>query len=64
VGAAVTLPLGLTQGKEYAELIWPIDILVAVVWVAFAVNFFWTLLANRNVRSTSTSRSGSTSRPS
>jgi len=43
VAAAVTLPLGLTQAKEYAELIWPIDIAIAVVWVAFAVNFFWTL---------------------
>jgi len=47
VAAAVTLPLGLTQGKEYAELIWPIDVAIAVVWVAFAVNFFWTL-ARRN----------------
>jgi cytochrome c oxidase cbb3-type subunit I/II len=43
VSAAVTLPLGLTQSKEYAELIWPIDVAIAVVWVAFAVNFFWTL---------------------
>ena len=47
VSAALTLPFGLTQGKEYAELIWPIDIAVAVVWVIFAVNFFWTL-AKRN----------------
>ena len=45
--AAITLPLGLTSGKEYAELEWPIDILIAVIWVVFAVNFFWTL-ANRN----------------
>ena len=43
VAAAITLPLGLTQSKEYAELIWPIDIAIAVVWVAFAVNFFWTI---------------------
>ncbi len=43
VSAALTLPLGLTQGKEYAELIWPIDIAIAVVWVVFAINFFWTL---------------------
>jgi cytochrome c oxidase cbb3-type subunit I/II len=43
VAAAITLPLGLTQGKEYAELIWPIDAAIAVVWVAFGVNFFWTL---------------------
>ncbi len=41
--AAVTLPLGLTEGKEYAELIWPIDILIAVVWVAYAVLFFGTI---------------------
>ncbi len=47
VAAAVSLPLGLTQGKEYAELIWPIDVLVVGVWVVFAVNFFWTL-ARRN----------------
>jgi len=47
LGAAITLPLGLTQSKEYAELIWPLDILVAVVWVTFGINFFWTL-ARRN----------------
>ena len=47
VSAAVSLPLGYTQGKEYAELEWPIDIAITVVWVAFAVNFFWTL-AKRN----------------
>ncbi len=47
VAAAVSYPLGLTQGKEYAELIWPIDLMVVVVWVIFAVNFFWTL-AKRN----------------
>ncbi len=43
VAAAITLPLGLTQGKEYAELEWPIDIAIAVVWVLFAIEFFWTL---------------------
>ncbi len=43
VAAAVTLPLGFTQGKEYAELEWPIDIAIAVVWVVFAIQFFWTL---------------------
>jgi cytochrome c oxidase cbb3-type subunit I/II len=43
VAAALTLPFGITQGKEYAELEWPIDIAIALVWVAFAVNFFWTL---------------------
>ncbi len=43
VAAAITLPLGFTQGKEYAELIWPIDIAVAGIWLVFAANFFWTL---------------------
>src|SRR3982751_2406535 len=43
VGAAVTLPLGLTRGKEYAELEWPIALLIAVVWVAYAVVFFGTI---------------------
>jgi cytochrome c oxidase cbb3-type subunit 1 len=41
--AAITLPLGFTQGKEYAELEWPIDLLIAVVWVAFAIVFFVTV---------------------
>ncbi|MFK7159812.1 cytochrome-c oxidase, cbb3-type subunit I [Marinospirillum sp. MEB164] len=41
--AAITLPLGLTQGKEYAELIWPIDILIAVVWVSYAFVFLGTI---------------------
>jgi cytochrome c oxidase cbb3-type subunit 1 len=45
--AAISLPLGLTQGKEYAELIWPIDVLIAVVWVAYAVVFFGTLVIRR-----------------
>jgi len=45
--AAVTLPLGLTRGQEYAELIWPVNFLVAIIWVVFAINFFWTL-ARRN----------------
>ncbi len=45
--AAITLPLGLTQGKEYAELIWPIDILIAVVWVAYGVLFFGTIVKRR-----------------
>jgi cytochrome c oxidase cbb3-type subunit I/II len=43
VAAAITLPLGFTQGKEYAELEWPIDLAIAIVWIVFAVNFFWTL---------------------
>jgi cytochrome c oxidase cbb3-type subunit 1 len=41
--AAITLPLGITQGKEYAELEWPIDILITIVWVAYAFVFFGTL---------------------
>ncbi len=41
--AAITLPLGITQSKEYAELEWPIDILIAVVWVSYAFVFFGTL---------------------
>lgn len=47
VAAALTLPAGFTRGKEYAELIWPINICVVLMWVVFAVNFFWTL-AKRN----------------
>jgi cytochrome c oxidase cbb3-type subunit I/II len=50
VAAAITLPLGLTRGKEYAELIWPLNIAVAGIWVVFAVNFFWTL-ARRHEKS-------------
>jgi len=47
VSAAITLPLGLTQSKEYAELIWPIDIAVVLVWVVFGVNMFATILTRR-----------------
>jgi len=47
VSAAITLPLGITMGKEYAELEWPIDIAITVVWVIFAVNFFGTLWKRR-----------------
>ena len=43
VAAAITLPLGITQSKEYAELEWPIDLLIAAVWVAYAVVFFGTI---------------------
>ena len=50
VAAAITLPMGLTRGKEYAELIWPINLAVAVIWVVFAINFFWTL-AKRHEKS-------------
>ena len=46
--AAISLPLGITQSKEYAELEWPIDILIALVWVGFfGVNFFMTLIRRR-----------------
>lgn len=47
VAAAITLPLGFTQGKEYAELAWPIDIAVVCVLVVFVVNFFGMLLRRR-----------------
>jgi cytochrome c oxidase cbb3-type subunit 1 len=47
LAAAITLPLGLTQSKEYAELIWPIDVLIAVVWVSYAVVFFGTIAKRR-----------------
>ena len=47
VGAVLTLPLGFTMGKEYAELIWPLAILVAVVWVAYAVVFFGTIVKRK-----------------
>jgi cytochrome c oxidase cbb3-type subunit 1 len=49
VAAAITLPLGITQGKEYAELEWPIDLAIAVVWVAYAIVFFGTI-GTRRVR--------------
>ena len=45
--AAVTLPLGLTSGKEYAELEWPIDVLTALVWVAYAIVFFGTIVKRK-----------------
>ena len=47
--AAITLPLGLTSGKEYAELEWPIDLLITAVWVSYAVVFFGTL-AKRKIK--------------
>jgi len=47
VAAAVTLPLGMTTGKEYAELEWPIDILITLVWVVFGINMFGTILKRR-----------------
>jgi cytochrome c oxidase cbb3-type subunit 1 len=45
--AAITLPLGYTSSKEYAELEWPIDILIAVVWVCYAIVFFGTLIKRK-----------------
>lgn len=45
--AALTLPLGITTSKEYAELEWPIDILIALVWVVFAINMFGTIVKRR-----------------
>lgn len=47
VSAALTLPFGLTTGKEYAELEWPIDIAITLIWVVFAVNFFGTIIRRR-----------------
>jgi len=47
--AAITLPLGITSSKEYAELEWPIDILITVVWVCYAIVFFGTI-AKRKVK--------------
>ncbi|MCK6432597.1 MAG: cytochrome-c oxidase, cbb3-type subunit I [Burkholderiaceae bacterium] len=43
LAAAISLPMGMTSGKEYAELEWPIDLLIAVVWVSYAVVFFGTV---------------------
>ncbi|MFO1198617.1 MAG: cytochrome-c oxidase, cbb3-type subunit I [Burkholderiaceae bacterium] len=45
--AAITLPLGITTGKEYAELEWPIDLLIAVVWVSYAIVFFGTIIKRK-----------------
>jgi cytochrome c oxidase cbb3-type subunit I/II len=47
VSAAITLPLGITTSKEYAELEWPIDIAIALVWIAFGINMFGTILKRR-----------------
>jgi cytochrome c oxidase cbb3-type subunit I/II len=47
VSAAITLPLGITTSKEYAELEWPIDIAIAIVWVAFTVNLLGTIIKRR-----------------
>ncbi|TNF86197.1 MAG: cytochrome-c oxidase, cbb3-type subunit I [Gammaproteobacteria bacterium] len=45
--AAITLPLGITTSKEYAELEWPIDILITLVWVSYALVFFGTILKRK-----------------
>ena len=47
VAAAITLPLGITSSKEYAELEWPIDIAITVVWVSYAIVFFGTLVKRK-----------------
>jgi cytochrome c oxidase cbb3-type subunit I/II len=47
LSAVVTLPLGITSSKEYAELQWPIDILIALIWVAFGANMLWTIFQRR-----------------
>lgn len=47
VAAAITLPMGITTSHEYAELEWPIDIAITLVWVAFGVNMFGTILKRR-----------------
>lgn len=47
LSAAITLPLGYSQGKEYAELEWPIDLAITLIWVVFAVNFFGTIWRRR-----------------
>ncbi len=47
VSAAITLPLGFTTSKEYAELEWPIDIAIAVVWITYAVVYFGTIARRR-----------------
>jgi len=47
LSAAITLPLGYTSSKEYAELEWPIDILLALAWLAFGANMIWTILRRR-----------------
>lgn len=47
LSAAITLPLGITSGKEYAELEWPIDIAIALIWVVFGINLIGTILKRR-----------------
>ncbi|WP_396199054.1 cytochrome-c oxidase, cbb3-type subunit I [Flavobacterium sp.] len=47
LGAAITLPMGITTSKEYAELEWPFDIAIALVWVAFGINMIGTIVKRR-----------------
>lgn len=47
LAAAISLPLGMSSGKEYAELEWPIDIAIALIWVVFGINMFGTILKRR-----------------
>ncbi|MEE9573081.1 MAG: cbb3-type cytochrome c oxidase subunit I, partial [Candidatus Neomarinimicrobiota bacterium] len=47
LSAAITLPLGNTVGKEYAELEWPIDIAITVIWVIFGINMIGTIIKRR-----------------
>ncbi|HED18626.1 MAG TPA: cytochrome-c oxidase, cbb3-type subunit I [Gammaproteobacteria bacterium] len=47
ISAVITLPLGITTSKEYAELEWPIDILITVVWVSYAIVFFGTIMKRK-----------------
>ena len=47
VAAAISLPLGWTSGKEYAELEWPIDIAIALIWIVFGINMFGTIIKRR-----------------
>ena len=45
--AVITLPMGLTSSKEYAELEWPIDILITIVWLSYVINFFGTMVIRK-----------------
>lgn len=47
LAALITIPLGITTGKEYAELEWPIDLMIAVVWIIFGINMFMTIIKRR-----------------
>jgi len=47
LGAAITLPMGITTSKEYAELEWPFDIAIALIWVAFGINMIGTIIKRR-----------------